>query len=1342
MKKKWRKGMAFMLSAALVSGSIWPGMGITAGAAVQSRMIEEFEELPEETLFQAVPLGTKKRELKLPNYLNAKLEAEESSGGDGGDGEDGGGAATPSPAAATGSEADKTAGWRRVKVTWVLDEDFSEQETYDGQVPGIYVFEAELTSDRYELSGAELPVIEVEVLEEAGEEGQEATPSDAPEEILVTDWTYLDDGNLSDDGSLTLYESAYGFDEVVSLLPGRIQAVVEEDGTTKTLLLTWDSPDYRERQERREEAEEQEESGAQIETGAQAESEDQTDGSYRFRWELPEGYVLSEEAKEPELTVIRNTGELSLEEQAERMERQMTRQSDSNRSLFAMDRTNRANQANRTNRADSFRFTVGSEAVLRELEEKVASGETWADGLFTYAESSYVLTGDIRLTEDWTPIGTEEKPFTGTFDGGGYVIYDMTIDDPALESCGLFGYVKSGTVENLGVRDADILGNKNLGNAGVVAGVLYGGTVNRCYSTGNVEANAAGGMVGKAEEGSSVTNSYSTGKVSAVVAGGIAGRFLNSVMEHCYSTGNITVLTSATGYDTSRGGGLIGLLMVEKEKSLTFTDSAAFNPSVNRKAALGGSTETDGRVYENVMFLNGADMSSFTVQNLYAFSGMKRGDGSFGAVGADTRNGADIRYDAANGTFSPSLETLFDDSDVWDIADGKLPTLKDIGGQDGEIPDWLLDENAADLYIGSAEDLAAFRDWVNGVDRSPYDSKGKTVRLTADITLSGRTDWTPIGEYATPFSGTFDGGGHFIRNLKINDRSRDYLGLFGWVDKGTIRNLGLENVQISGKNYIGGIAAYLDKGSSVLNCYSIGNVTGNAYVGGLVGNVQGKSLDEEDSRKSIINNCWYAGNVEAGVEKAGGIAGRISAGCEIEHNYSTGTTAAEVQSGGLIGTVADYITVDSYTGLVRYNAALMRTVDGQSEIGRIYGWLASASAGSGWKENYAWSGMTVGGAVIPGNDGTGKDGKSGAAGDIVMNRELFPYSDWILREGYYPIQKQFGEGAQFPLDAWLSGQADSAFEMALSPAAYRFPDAEAGYGAQTAAAFTVKNTGKVKIDGLAVSLINPWTDGGTGAAGTAEPYFVLSGAGLPADIAYGETAAFTVTPAAGLPEGNYRVTVLVTGNHGLKAEAEVEFTVKPKTEPAPDPSPTPQPQPKPKRDSDRGITAVKPPVYTYLDGNVPSSQGDGVWEKQPGGIWKFYKTGNGGGRYAVKEWLYIDGFWYLFDDGGRMIVGWACVNGVWYYLSTAEYAAANAGTSGEGTYTADANAGTAGTSAASGLKEGAMVTGWFHDPFTGQWFWLDESGAMAAGWREIDGIRYYFNLESDGSRGALKEEET
>ena len=76
-----------------------------------------------------------------------------------------GGGATPAvwtiASDADGTKTDKN--WKEVKVRWVLDETFSEKDTYDGETPGTYVFDAELKSSRYELDTGFLPRIEVTV---------------------------------------------------------------------------------------------------------------------------------------------------------------------------------------------------------------------------------------------------------------------------------------------------------------------------------------------------------------------------------------------------------------------------------------------------------------------------------------------------------------------------------------------------------------------------------------------------------------------------------------------------------------------------------------------------------------------------------------------------------------------------------------------------------------------------------------------------------------------------------------------------------------------------------------------------------------------------------------------------------------------------------------------------------------------------------------------------------------------------------------------------------------------------------------------------------------------------
>lgn len=121
----------------------------------------------------------------------------------------------------------------------------------------------------------------------------------------------------------------------------------------------------------------------------------------------------------------------------------------------------------------------------------------------------------------------------------------------------------------------------------------------------------------------------------------------------------------------------------------------------------------------------------------------------------------------------------------------------------------------------------------------------------------------------------------------------------------------------------------------------------------------------------------------------------------------------------------------------------------------------------------------------------------------------------------------------------------------------------------------------------------------------------------------------------------------------------------------------------------------------------------GTWIQTETGIWMFSQTS---GDYAKNRWGLIDGLWYFFDAEGKMLTGWQFINNQWYYLCTQETAKER-----------------------SGMKEGAMASGWYFDRTCGKWFYLDPDGAMVTGWREIDGTRYYFNPVSDGTKGTLVE---
>jgi hypothetical protein len=164
------------------------------------------------------------------------------------------------------------------------------------------------------------------------------------------------------------------------------------------------------------------------------------------------------------------------------------------------------------------------------------------DGL----ERHYQLTENVALPElsrmpsNWSPVGTEANPFTGSFDGGGFTLSGLTLIATDLENQGFFGVVDAGaeikncmlTGINIRITGADSFA------IGGVAG-LNRGTIKDCYVTGMVVGNGdVGGVVG-ANDGN-VLDCHSTVRVSGDTAiGGVVGVNFGSV-RGCHSEGNVS----------------------------------------------------------------------------------------------------------------------------------------------------------------------------------------------------------------------------------------------------------------------------------------------------------------------------------------------------------------------------------------------------------------------------------------------------------------------------------------------------------------------------------------------------------------------------------------------------------------------------------------------------------------------------------------------------------------------------------------------------------------------------------------------------------------------------------
>ena len=193
---------------------------------------------------------------------------------------------------------------------------------------------------------------------------------------------------------------------------------------------------------------------------------------------------------------------------------------------------------------------------------------TTADGLKNVAklvneegktDINITLDTDLTLTGEWTPIGTESQPYTGTFNGKDKTITGLTVNQEGTNYVGLIGYLGSGgKVQNVVLEGVQITSDNSSGYAGGVAGNSFGGTIENCSVSGSVSGSfSVGGVVGS-QWGGSITGCNSSATVKGVIfAGGIAGSTNGGAsLTGCYATGSVSVENNTTS--AAYAGGVVG----------------------------------------------------------------------------------------------------------------------------------------------------------------------------------------------------------------------------------------------------------------------------------------------------------------------------------------------------------------------------------------------------------------------------------------------------------------------------------------------------------------------------------------------------------------------------------------------------------------------------------------------------------------------------------------------------------------------------------------------------------------------------------------------------------------
>jgi filamentous hemagglutinin family protein len=596
--------------------------------------------------------------------------------------------------------------------------------------------------------------------------------------------------------------------------------------------------------------------------------------------------------------------------------------------------------------------------------------------------ANYILGSNVNaagtntattLSDVWStpggfvPVGNNTAPFTGTFNGQGNIISNLTINLPSTNYVGLFGYVNTGAViQNVGLIGGSVNGNSYVG--GLVG--YNSGTISNSYTTGNVTAtgngtntgNYVGGLVGY--NYGTISNSYATGNVTATGNGTNTGNYVGGLVgynssgdtvgsiSNSYATGNVT----ATGNGTNTGNYVGGL--------------AGYNGgSINYGYSTGsvsGNTNVGGLV--------GYNSYGGSINNSYWNSSVNTtGIGGGNLTGATGLTTTQMQTASNFSNFNFTTATTDPLGNYWVMVDTD-GSLNNAGGALGATFPMLASEYSTTINNAHQLQLMTMALGANYILGSNVNAAGTNTATTLSDVWSTPGGFVPVGNNTAPFTGTFNGQGNTIGNLTINLPSANNVGLFGYVNSGAvIQNVGLIGGSVNGNSDVGGLVGYNSYGGSISNSYATGSVNGNYNVGGLVGYNNG----------SIVNS-YATGNV-SGTSNVGGLTGYNSYGGSVSNSYATGSVNGNHNVGGLVGSNYGSIGNSNATGNVN-GGSYGSNIGGL--IGANYGGnISGSNAGGSVNGNYNVGGLVgmntiySGGASVPHHEyaGTGTYGAISAS---------------------------------------------------------------------------------------------------------------------------------------------------------------------------------------------------------------------------------------------------------------------------------------------------------------------------------------------------------------------------
>ena len=488
-------------------------------------------------------------------------------------------------------------------------------------------------------------------------------------------------------------------------------------------------------------------------------------------------------------------------------------------------------------RTDGDTYYIDSEADLALVAYNVNAGVT------DYLSKNLNVTCNLNMSgKDWTPIGTNDHPFKGNFDGGNHVISNITVNNPSGSFNGLFGKVNgfmndlygeysdgSKYIRNIVVKNANITGGDY---TGAIAGQMEGEV---CVSNLVVDGSTVRG------------NSYTAGIVGDAI--GYRGQVITAEAYSYIELNNFLFVNGTTFDKDNKSYPVLGNVEDEANSSgfyFSGVDGAVEDNFNQRTYPIttpdleGLSIEvysTTGREYDGVFYAKSGEAHlRLTYDNL------KR------KITSVKLNGTQIGTTTGNYDFTVSSSQASYEVTVETAAVG--------------------DSESDPMLINSAANWNTFATLVNNGDNF----SGKFLKLTANISVS-----TMAGiEVSNPFQGTFDGDGKtltFNMGTAGSPFGEEYCAPFRHVKNATIKNLHVAGTIYTSEQKAAGFVGESLGNLTLTDCISSVNInsskSGDGTHGGLVSTLSGKG------HTVTIDGCVFDGSfaTTSGTTNCGGFVG-------------------------------------------------------------------------------------------------------------------------------------------------------------------------------------------------------------------------------------------------------------------------------------------------------------------------------------------------------------------------------------------------------------------------------------------------------------------------------------